>query len=174
MHTTLSSEHERFVHLLLIGTSEAQAYYQVFGTKEGESENDAHLIHRARLLAKKPIIARRLADLRTPVIREAQQTYAFSLDMAMQKCEDAYLLAERTQEAGHMLKAVELQAKLTKLLDGDKAPRATVLDHASTDELVRLLSELKARRDVDVVIEAEVLEVNAAAGGGLVDCSELI
>lgn len=170
----LSSEHERFVHLLLIGTAERDAYHQVFGLKDGETLESATLRIRARTLAKNPLIVRRLHDLRVPVIREAQATFAFSLDLAMQKCEDAYTLAECTHEPGHMLKAVELQAKLTKLLDGDKAPRATVLDSASTDELVRLLSELKARRDVDVVIDAELVEERGAVGRGSVDCSDLI
>lgn len=154
----LAPQHERFVQLLLIGTSPREAYVDVFGVKDHETPDHVNVLARANTLARTPEIVRRLEGLRAPVVREALQTFRFDLNVAMQKCEDAYSLAETSREPGHMLKAVELQSKLTKLLGDTERRESSALDQASTAELVMLLKELRSRRDADLVIEGTVVE----------------
>lgn len=193
----LNAQSERFVELLLIGKPDHVAYAEVYGMKSDETVDSPTLRSRARGKAHDPHVMRRLAELRAPVIQQATRRFAFDLDMALEGAQRAHDVAELIMDPANMLKAIELQAKLCKLLGSEGARPSTVLDSASTEDLVLLLKELKSRRDCDVLIEqvAEGLEAGApgpvedaelcdgdrgagstAAGGAgvLVDCQDLI
>ena len=171
---TISTQHERFCHLLLIGKSNVDAYIEVFGLKPHETASHPNVHARANALARDKMLQARLDTLRAPVIRELQHTFKFNTDLAMEKAEHAHDLAELMMDPGNMLKAIELQSKLRKLLVNVSEVRRDVLDEQSTEDLVQLLSELRTRRDADVVIDSlpgphEACDEVYDAGSGTVE-----
>lgn len=158
----LSTQHERFAELLMIGKAPHLAYESVFGVKEGETLSSQTLKSRARALACDSQVVQRVRELRAPVIQQLQDTYVFTCETALRKADRAHDLAEVLGDPGNMLKAIELQAKLKKLLVTVSETRHDSLDAVATADLVLLLSELKARRACDVLVES--VDVVAASG----------
>jgi len=173
----LTPQGHAFILRLLNGDPPAKAYVSAFGLKPGESASDDTVKDRARRLYSDAEVQAEYNRLRAPAVKAAQSKYHFDLDVAMEKSARAHDLAELLADPANMLKAIELQAKLKKLLVSVSEHRGSPLDEAATSDLLLLLEELKARRaveviDVSAIQEASVLDVepvDAKVRGGTGD-----
>ena len=151
----LTQQEERFARALLVGQSPHDAYAEAFNVVIDESEGTRGLKMRATYLSRSQRIRDRLLHLQAPVLRKAQATFEFTLDMALEKSQRAYDLAQACIDPGNMLKAVELQAKLKKLLVSVSESRSSKLDEVSTEDLLLLLAEVRERRATLIEVGGE-------------------
>jgi len=86
-------------------------------------------------------------ELRRPVLRKLRRKIEYSLNKALEQCEVAWNLAYEQADSKSMLKAIEMQAKLSKLLREDVAHRHGLLDDASTEVLLEMKKEIEVRRE---------------------------
>lgn len=102
----------------------------------------------------------RIQQLRSPVIPKVAAKFEYSLNRAMEQAQIAWDLAFAKGDVGAMLKTIELQSKLTKLLAEtiDVNHRYGFLDDASTDTLVNMKKQLEAvqkKRTIDITPKEE-------------------
>jgi len=135
---------EAFAQLVASGKSFVDAYIESRPRTLMRRET-AH--KEGSVLAKQPDIAARIAELQKPVIERVRKKFAYSLDKAMEECEAAEQLARAMLQPNVMLQATTLKAKLQKMLvNVSETRKSSELDDASTEELVELLTELRARK----------------------------
>lgn len=173
--------YERFAELMFGGMSIQDAYRE---THDCAAMSRSRIRVNAGYLGRHPEIVRRIAQLRQPVLNRARRKFEYTLDQAIEECDQAHLLAELQQSPDKMLKAVELKAKLMKLLVAVSETRTSPLEGLSSEELVGLLAfakEMKRREaqticvsGVNIVkdgergvrlVKGELSEVGTAVGG---------
>ena len=93
-------------------------------------------------------IVLRIQELRRPVIRKLRRKIEYGLQKALEQCQVAYDLAYAKADAGGILKAVEMQAKLVKLLSDEinVNNRHGLLDDTSTEVLLAMKREFENRK----------------------------
>ena len=91
----------------------------------------------------------RVQELRRPVIRKLRRKIEYGLLKALEQCRVAYDLSYEKGDACGILKAVEMQAKLAKLLSEESTVnhRFGVLDDATTETLLAIRKEVEVRRE---------------------------
>lgn len=89
-----------------------------------------------------------MQELRRPVIRKLRRRIEYGLQKAFQQCQVAYDLAFMNGDAGGILKAVELQARLAKILcdEFNVNNRHGLLDDASTKVLLAMRREIEVKQ----------------------------
>ena len=102
----------------------------------------------ASTLLRETSIRLRVQELRAPVLRKVRRKIEYNTQRALEQCEVALDLATETGDAKTILKAVELQARLTKLLSEEinVNHRHGLLDDASTEVLLLMKKEAEVRR----------------------------
>lgn len=144
--------YERFAELVFGGMSLQDAYRE---THDCAAMSRNNVRGRANYLGRHPEIVRRIGQLRQPVLNKARRKFEYTLDHAIDECDQAHVLAELQQSPEKMLKAVELKAKLMKLLVAVSETRTSPLEGLSSEELVGLLAfakEMKLREAKTVVL----------------------
>jgi hypothetical protein len=144
--------YERFAELVFGGSSLQDAYRE---THDCAAMSRDTIRQRANYLGRHPEIVRRVSQLRQPILNKARRKFEYTLDQAIEECDQAHLLAELQQSPEKMLKAVELKAKLMKMLVAVSETRASPLEGLSSEELVGLLAfakEMKLREAKTVVL----------------------
>lgn len=160
---------ERFAQLLLEGTPTYEAYDHCFDTAAKSRLTRGRL---ARELARHPEVVRRLAQLRKPVIEKALKKFEYTVDMAMEECDQAHALAEIQRSPEKMLKAIELKAKLMKILVSVSETKASPIDATETKELVELLGfvrEMKARELATIQVSGGIVKGEGREAPKVVD-----
>ena len=146
----VDTRRERFAQLLASGEyTQWHCYMVAFDRPVPETDADRkNYMHQASYLANETRVALRVYELRKPVIRKIRRKLEYNLQKALEQCETAHDLAEMQGNPGMMLKAVELQSKLAKLLSEDinVTHKYGLLDESSTEVLLEMKKEIADRQ----------------------------
>lgn len=141
----LTGKREKFCQLVAAEATYTDAYIEGF---QKQPEYDRKLAAEAgsRLMADTDIILR-VQELRRPVIRKLRRKIEYGLQKALEQREVAWDLPYEQADPKSMLKAIEMQAKLSKLLSEDVTHRHGLLDDADTEVLLAMRKEIEIRRE---------------------------
>lgn len=135
---------ERFAQLVASGKSFTDAYIE---SRPGTAMRRETAGKHGCMLAKDPAVAARITELQAPVIEDVRKQFQFTLDTAMVELEQAKALAKALAKPETIIKGIELQAKLSKLLnDGKQKDGQTPLDEATTEELLALRELVREKK----------------------------
>lgn len=138
---------EKFAQLVASGKSLTDAYVE---SRPNAIMRRTTAHKRASELAQRPDVKARIEELRAPIIKQVQKDFKYTIDTAMAEIELAKVLARALAKPETVLKGIELQCKLAKLLsEGKQKDGSTPLDEATTEELLtlrELVREKKKRR----------------------------
>jgi hypothetical protein len=143
----------RFVASGELGTVDAycKAYDKTITIENGQ--NIATSV--SHMMARTDVILR-IQQLRTPVIPKVAEKFEYSMNRALEQCQTAWDLAYAQGNVQAMLKAIEMQARLSKLLSEqiDVTHRYGFLDDTATENLLKMKQQLEAvqkqRKTIDV------------------------
>lgn len=139
MNDRLTSKQEAFAQAVFRGAAKRDAYLEAYPA----CMRTAHAVSSAAsALLRKPKVARRIEDLRKPVL----QKLAYDFEKAMIEAGDALEMARDARNAGAMVAAVTLRAKLAGLLVDRKEVRTGPLDGLPVSELEALDEAVSAIR----------------------------
>lgn len=132
--TTLKHSHEVFAQCLARGMPKTDAYREAY--PKSRLWTAASVANKSSVLSKNPAIVARLESIRAPIIRDIQaNTAGYGLVQAMEEAQRALVLAETSGQAGAMVAAVQLRAKLNALLIERKEVSVTQMgDMTPTDK----------------------------------------
>ena len=155
----LSHANEVFAQCLARGYKQSEAYREAY--PKSRAWKDASAANKASALAKVAAIQARVADIRGPAIRDIQANAAgYGLKQAMEEAQRALALAESSGQAGAMVAAVQLRAKLNALLVDRKEVSVTQMgDMTPTDKQTLLdaanaaLAKIKQVRLLDQSVD---------------------
>lgn len=90
----------------------------------------------------------RIAELRKPIVRKLARKFEYTLQKALEQSEVAHSLAYENGDVTGMLKAIELQSKLSRLLvdEVNVNHRFGVLDDTATAVLLAMRDEIAKKR----------------------------
>ena len=90
----------------------------------------------------------RIAELRRPVVRKLQKKFEYDLQKALSQANIAWETAFEDGDTGNMLKSIELQSKLAKLLSEEinVTHKFGAVDDASTEVLLAIRDEVEKRK----------------------------
>jgi len=115
----------------------------------------------------------RIQELMRPALRKLKHKIEYGLQNALEQCQIAYDMSMESGDVKSLLKAIELQSKLSKLLSEDinVNHRYGVLDSASTDVLLEMRAAIEAKRakrkllsQPAIIIDGAAMEVKGYAG----------
>lgn len=172
----LNNKQEKFAQLMAanLGAEQSALYAKAFGLDlTNPIDNQAARAGATRLMHLVPVRLR-IQELMRPALRKFKHKIEYGLQEALNQCQVAYDLAMETGDVKSLLKAIELQAKLSKLLTEniEVTHRYGVLDTASTETLLELrkaIEEKKAKQKLlpqpaPVVIDVPHTVVKGHAG----------
>jgi len=152
----LTYKQEKFCQSIVGGMTQSDAYRQAYST-ENKAVKTVHETA-SRLMTDSKVVAR-LEELRAPAVKKAQRSYEQWL---RQVEEGAFVPPEQLEvKTPDMLKALEVYGKATGFYQEKVAPPMNPLESASTEVLVAMIAEVRARRKGQE--EAEVIEAHNAA-----------
>jgi len=162
---SLTGKREKFCQLVAADATYTDAYLEAFQKPPGY---DRKLAAEAgsRLMANTDVVLR-VQELRRPVLRKFKRKLEYGLQKALEQCDVAWDLAYAQGDAKTLLKAVEMQARLSKLLSEqiDVNHRHGLLDDASTEVLLAMKREFEARREKQKKL-AKIRVVNSETDSG--------
>lgn len=102
----------------------------------------------ASALMANTTIRLRVAELRRPVVRKLQKKFEYDLQKALSQANIAWETAFEDGDTGNMLKSIELQSKLAKLLSEEinVTHKFGAVDDASTEVLLAIRDEVEKRK----------------------------
>jgi len=143
---SLTGKREKFCQLVAADATYTDAYLEAFQKPPGY---DRKLAAEAgsRLMASTDMVLR-VQELRRPVLRKFRRKLEYGLQKALEQCDVAWDLAYAQGDAKTLLKAVEMQARLAKLLSDEfnVNHRHGLLDDADTEVLLSMRKEIEIRR----------------------------
>jgi len=130
----LKHSYEIFAQCLARGMTKTDAYKEAY--PKSRLWTAASATNKASNLANNPAIVARLAELRVPILRQIEaNTAGYGLLQAMNEAAEALEMARETRQAGSMVAAVQLRAKLNALLIERKEVSVTQMgDMTPTDK----------------------------------------
>ena len=138
----LSHANEVFCQCLARGYTKTDAYREAY--PKSKTWKDASAANKASALSKVAAIQARVAAIQAPAIQEIRQNSAgYGLKEAMDEAERALALAERSNQAGAMVAAVQLKAKLNALLVERREVSVTQMDGMTPSEKGFMLEQLQ-------------------------------
>lgn len=164
MIDSLTGKREKFCQLVAADSTYTDAYLEAFQKPAGY---DRKLAAEAgsRLMADTDIILR-VQELRCPVIRKFRRKLEYGLQKALEQCDVAWDLAYEQGDPKTLLKAVEMQAKLAKLLTEQiDVNHRGLLDDTSTEVLLEMKREIEVRREKQKKLQ-EIRVVNPRTDSG--------
>lgn len=139
----LSHANEVFCQCLARGYTQSDAYKEAY--PKSRLWVAASVTNKASVLAKVAAIKARVQAIHAPAIQEIRQNSAgYGLKEAMDEAERALALAERSNQAGAMVAAVQLKAKLNALLVERKEVSVTQMGNMTPTEKDFMLDQLQA------------------------------
>lgn len=162
---SLTGKRKKFCQLVSADSTYTDAYLEAFQKPPGYDRKLA-AEEESRLMADTDIILR-VQELRRPVIRKFRRKLEYGLQKALEQCDVAWDLAYAQGDAKTLLKAVEMQAKLAKLLTEhvDVTHRHGLLDDTSTEVLLAMKKEFEVRREKQKKLQ-EIRVVNSETDSG--------
>lgn len=159
----LSPDREQFAQALASGADPMVAYCKAHGHDHSAlEESEAKRIKSAvgRLLADTTVVLR-VQELKRPVLRKLRRKFEYSLQKALAQCEVAYDLAYEKGDVGGLLKCVDMQARLAKLLSEEinVTHKYGLLDDADTQTLLEMRKEAEVRLLKQKRLAVEVISV---------------
>ncbi len=144
----LAGKRERFAQLCAQGYDPTDAYCESHGI-EPTPLNEAVISRTVKRLLCETAIVLRIADLKRPVLRKLQRKIEYNLQDALAQCQIAYDLAFEQGDTKGLLKAIEMQARLSKLLSEEinVHHKHGVLDEVATEVLLEMRKEIEVRRE---------------------------
>jgi hypothetical protein len=102
----------------------------------------------ASALMQNTTIRLRIAELRKPVVRKLQRKFEYDLQKALSQANIAWETAYEDGDTANMLKAIDMQSRLAKLLveEVNVNHRYGVLDDASTAVLLGIRDEIEKKK----------------------------
>lgn len=142
----LTGKREKFCQLVAADATYTDAYLEAFQKPPGYDRKLA--AESGSRLMGETTVKLRVQELRRPVLRKLRRKIEYGLQKALDQCEIAFDLAFEEGDAKSLLKAVEMQAKLSKLLSEDVniTHRHGLLDDASTEVLLEMRKDAEVRR----------------------------
>ena len=140
----LTAKSEKFSQLVAAGETYTDAYLDAYQKPAGYDRKGA-AVEGSRLMAITDMVLR-VQELRRPVIRKVQRKFEYNLNKALGDAEDAYNLAYEQANAGQVLAAIELRAKLCRFLAEQVEHRHGLLDDASTQTLIEMRRWIESRK----------------------------
>lgn len=171
----LPAAHERFAQLMASGRHTQLAAHCLAFDRDYPSETGsryyATCCELASRLAHTTSVVLRIQELKRPVVRKIRAKLNYTLQQALEQCEVARALAYEQGDAKTLLKAVELQAKLAKLLSEDinVNHRYGLLDDASTSTLLAMRKDIEVRHLKEKKLQelqGTVIDVNPSTPQG--------
>jgi len=163
----LTPERERFCQLRAVGKEPLEAYWYAYRADlDAEVPTDLPsrdtLAKRASYLLGLTTIRLRIQELQQPAVRRMRHKLEYTVQAGLRQCQIAYDLAYEEGNAGLILKCVEMQSKLAKLLSEEinVNHKHGLLDDASTATLLamRAAFDKAARKQVGgPIVEGEVV-----------------
>lgn len=140
---SLTGKREQFCMLVAAGSTYTDAYLEAYQKPPGYDRKLA--AEAASRLMSETTVKLRVQELRRPVIRKLRRRIEYSLQKALEQCQIAFDLSFANGDSNGILKAVEMQAKLAKLLcdEFNGSNRFGVLDDASTEVLLNMRREIE-------------------------------
>ncbi len=150
----ITGKQEKFCQAIIQGHNQSVAYRLAYGVKKATAKT---INERAsRLMANSKVVAR-IAELQAPAVKKAQRSY----EQWLQEVEDvAFVKTEQLEvKTPDKLKALELFGKATGFYQEKMETPRSALELMSTDVLLAMLAELKARK---AAREAKTIDVSHA------------
>ena len=137
----LTGKREKFCQLVSADATYTDAYLEAYQKPAGYDRKVA--AEEGSRLMGETTVKLRVQELRRPVLRKFRRRLEYGLQKALEQCDVAWELAYAQGDAKTLLKAVEMQAQLSKLLSEDinVNHRYGVLDDASTEVLLAMKKE---------------------------------
>ena len=157
----LTGKHEKFCQLVAADSTYTDAYLEAFQKQPGYDRKLA--AEAGSRLMGETTVQLRVQELRRPVIRKFRRRLEYGLQKALEQCDVAWDLAYEQGDPKTLLKAVDMQARLAKLLTEqiDVTHRNGLLDDTSTEVLLEMKREIEVRQAKQKVlrkIKAENVE----------------
>lgn len=153
----LSGQRERFCQLMAQGKDAIDAYCEAYSVALDPS-NEAGVSRTVKRMCNETAIVLRIADLKKPVLRKLARKIEYTVLDALAECQIAWDLAHVQGDVKGMLKAVELKARLQKLLSEEinVNHKHGLLDDVATEVLLEMKKEIEVRRERQKKIAASV------------------
>jgi hypothetical protein len=112
----LTRKREKFCQLVAFGGVPSESYIEAY-ERVVSNDHDLKRVNTAtsQLMCDTDVVLR-IQELRRPVVRKLQKKYEYSLNKALEQCQQAWDVAYAQGDAKGMLKAIEMQGRFTKLL----------------------------------------------------------
>ena len=143
---SLTGKREKFCQLVAADATYTDAYLEAYQKPPGYDRKLA--VEAGSRLMSETTVKLRVQELRRPVLRKLRRKIKYGLQKALEQCQVAYDLAYAQGDAKTLLKAVEMQAKLAKLLSDEfnVNHRHGLLEDADTEVLLSMRKEIEIRR----------------------------
>ena len=162
---SLTGKREKFCQLVAADATYTDAYLEAYQKPPGYDRKLA--VEAGSRLMSETTVKLRVQELRRPVLRKLRRKIKYGLQKALEQCQVAYDLAYAQGDAKTLLKAVEMQAKLAKLLTNqiDINHRYGLLDDTSTEVLLAMKRECEVRHEKQKKLQ-EIRIVNSETDSG--------
>jgi hypothetical protein len=153
----LIKRREQFAQLVAYGADVLDAYCEAYGKTVTCDVDRRSFMQLATVLMKDTSVKIRIQELRRPIQRKLARKWEYTLDKALEDCQQAYDVAYHDGDSKAMQSCIRLRAELTKLLSGDinVNHKHTVLDEETTEVLVALRDAVKRKKAAVKVVNPE-------------------
>lgn len=161
----LTGGRELFAQRMAQGVDSVKAYVEAFAEQALE-ENAEERKEKARRLCRNTTIVLRIQELQRPVLRKLKHKIEYNVQRALEQCEIAFDLAYNDGDSKGILKAVEMQARLSKLLveQIDVNHKHGLLDNETTEVLIAMRDEIRIRKEKQKkLLEKKVLAIESVS-----------
>ena len=144
----LVKRREQLAQLIAYGADPIDAYCEAYGKVITCDVDRRSFLNIVNVMLKDTAMKIRIQELRRPIQRKLARKWEYSLDRALEDCQQAYDVAYHDGDSKAMQSCIRLRAELTKLLSGDinVNHKHTVLDEETTEVLVALRDAVKRKK----------------------------
>jgi len=153
----LVKRRERLAQLIAYGSDPLDAYCDAYGKTVTCDVDRRSYLNIVNTMLKDTEMKIRIQELRRPIARKLARKWEYSLDRALEDCQQAYDVAYHDGDSKAMQSCIRLRAELTKLLSAEinVNHKHTVLDEETTEVLVALRDAVKRKKAAPKVVNAE-------------------
>lgn len=138
---SLTYQQEKFAVALAGGATQSDAYRQAYPTSL--KWPDAVVWSKASEMARHRLVVERVKEIREPAAVRVQDEIVYTAKVAMSEAQRALELAERVNQPGAMVAAIQLRAKLNGLITEKKEVSVTAMSDMTPSEKGFLLEQAK-------------------------------
>lgn len=158
----LTPQQEIYAVAVASGKTLTDAYREAYPKSQNWKEES--LWNKASALSRHGLVQARISDLRQANVARVQEEIVYTAKVAMSEAQRALELAERANQPGAMVAAIQLRAKLNGLLVERKEVSVTQMGDMTPSEKGFLLEQAKElleerrrllQRDRDSVVDVD-------------------